>query len=283
MKTRAFLPASASLLFLCSLFLPFFFSCTLSAQEQESEQVGHKVFRVINQKASDVEKLVKIFLSPRGMTVSDDRVNTLIVKDYPSVLTKIQGFLIEIDKPLPQVQIIVDFLDTAQCSTSGWGVSAYGANTVWRVGVSALTMNNSIANATSMRLVTMSGTWAEIACGEYAVQPEWFVVYARNGGYLLESVTITQVSTGFAVMPVVRGEEVELTLLPQMSYWADGARKIIRFEKAGATVRVGNGQSAVLSAGNSEQSMVVKRILGSLNASQSGEFTIRVTPQILSR
>jgi type II secretory pathway component GspD/PulD (secretin) len=68
------------------------------ARGDEQEKSAHRIFRIINRNASDMEKLVKVFLSPEGQVVSDDRAQVLIVKDYPSVIGRIAEFL-------PQVRI----------------------------------------------------------------------------------------------------------------------------------------------------------------------------------
>ncbi len=250
------------------------------SEEQSEEQISHKVYRLSYQKAADVEKLVKIFLSNEGQTVSDERSNTLIVKDYPRVLRVIADFIREHDSPQPQVRVYVRFQSQESSSFQSWGVSGFQVQNGWRVAVWAGGSSRSSSASASMNLITISGTWGEISCGENIPYPEWFFSWAQNYGYISVIPAYRQVSTGFAVMPVVKGDTVEVTVAPQISYFTDNDRGIIRFEKAACTVRVQNGQSVVLAAGEGEQSAVIKRLLGSTSFSQAQNSLMILTPVI---
>jgi len=252
-------------------------------EEQQGERITQKMFRVIHRNASDMEKLVRIFLSPGGQIVTDDRTHLLIVKDYPSVIAKIAEFLPQVDTPLPQVRIYVGFNDAASSSAGGWGVAGGVAGQAWVVRTWAGSMQHSGSASGTMHLVTLSGTWGEIACGEQVFSPQWFFDYALNYGYITAIPVYRSVSTGFAVMPVVRGDTVEMTVAPQVSYFTDAGRNTIRFERAAATVVVKDGQTITLGAGNSEGSAVIRQVLGSLSTRQSQSSVLTLTPVILRR
>ncbi len=250
------------------------------ARGEEQEKISHRIFRIINRNASDMEKLVKVFLSPEGQVVSDDRAQVLIVKDYPSVIGRIGEFLPQVDTPLPQVRIYVRFNDTASSAGSGWGVAGGMAGNSWVVGAWGGSQEHRGSSSGTMHLITLSGTWGEIACGEQVFSPQWFFDYAMNGGYITAVPVYRSVSTGFAVMPIVRGDTVEMTVAPQISYFTDAGRTTIRFEKAAATVTVKSGQSIALGASNSEGSAVVRQVLGSLTTRQSQSNVLILTPVI---
>lgn len=250
---------------------------------QQEEQITQKVFRVVNVPASDMERLVRIFLSKDGMTVSDDRTFTLIVKDYPSVLQRIEAFIRQQDVPQPHVSLSVQFNDATSQSMSGWGLNVAGVNNSWRVGAWGDSTSQSASASGTMKLVTMSGTWAEITVGENIPYPQWFFSYAMNSGLITVIPAYTQVSTGFAVCPLIRGgSEIEITVAPQISYYSDGQRGIIRYTNASATLRVGNGQTAVFASGSGEQSTVIQRIFGSSRISQSQSTMMTITPLIVN-
>ncbi len=249
-------------------------------EEQGKEVIAHKIFHIVNRKASEMEALVKMFLSGEGQMVSDDRTNVLVVKDYPSVLSRIEQFLPNVDKPLPQVRIYVQFSDSVSSSGSGWGLSGVVTNKFWVAGVWGGAIDRSGSSSGTMNLITMSGTWGEFTCGEQVFAPQWFFDYALSCGYITSIPVYRSVSTGFAVMPVVRGDTIEITVAPQISYFTDSGRNTIRFLKASNTMTVKDGQTVAMGAGNSEESVVVKQILGSVSAQQSQSSVLILTPVI---
>lgn len=131
-----------------------------------------------------------------------------------------------------------------------------------------------------MNLITISGTWGEISCAENIPYPEWFFTWAQNYGYISGIPSYRQVSTSIAVMPVVKGDSIEVTVAPQISYFTDRERGVIRFDKAACTVRVQNGQSIMLAAGDGEQSTIIRRLLGSASLSQAQSVVMMLTPVI---
>ncbi|MHC9541410.1 MAG: secretin N-terminal domain-containing protein [Vulcanimicrobiota bacterium] len=249
-------------------------------EEQSQEQITHKIFHITNRRASEMEALVKMFLSGEGQIVSDDRSNVLVVKDYPSVISRIEQFLPNVDKPLPQVRIYVGFNDSVSSSWSGWGLSGVVTNKFWVAGIWGGAAERSGSSSGTMNLITMSGTWGEFTCGEQIFSPQWFFDYALNCGYISSIPVYRSVSTGFGVMPVVRGDTIELTVAPQISYFTDLGRNTIRFLKAATTMTVGDGQTVAMGAGTGEESIVVRQILGSANARQSQSSVLILTPVI---
>jgi len=250
------------------------------AGEQGQEQIAHKIFHIINRKASEMVVLVRMFLSAEGQMVSDDRANVLVVKDYPSVLSKIEQFLPNVDKPLPQVRIYVQFNDSASSSASGWGLSGIVTNKYWVAGLWGGAVDRSGSLSGTMSLITVSGTWGEFTCGEQIFAPQWFFDYALNRGYITSIPVYRNVSTGFAVMPVVRGDTIEITVVPQISYFTDLGRNTIRFLKASSTMTVKDGQTVAMGAGDGEESIVVRQVLGSITAHQSQSSVLILTPVV---
>lgn len=62
--------------------------------------------RVLNYaKAADMASMLKKFLSPRGQILADDRSNTLIISDVPTVFPIIDNLLRQLDRKSRQVEI----------------------------------------------------------------------------------------------------------------------------------------------------------------------------------
>ncbi len=56
-------------------------------------------------KASDLETVLKRFLSSRGEIIRDDRTNTLIIRDIPSVIPDVDNLIKQLDRKSLQVEI----------------------------------------------------------------------------------------------------------------------------------------------------------------------------------
>lgn len=73
----------------------------------QAEAVGQETAtRVLSYaKASMIRETLKRFLSPRGDILSDDRSNTLIIRDIPSVFPDIDALIKQLDRKSQQVEI----------------------------------------------------------------------------------------------------------------------------------------------------------------------------------
>jgi len=83
-------------------------------------------------KAKDVSALVKRLLSTRGSVNVDDRTNTLIIKDIPSVIHEATALVKAVDTQTPQVLIEAKIVEASLTFSRGLGA-------VWGVGWSAPT------------------------------------------------------------------------------------------------------------------------------------------------
>ena len=78
-------------------------------------------------KAADLGKLVKRLLSSRGSVNVDDRTNTLIIKDIPSVIHEATALVKAVDTQTPQVLIEAKIVEATLNFSRGLGV-------LWGVG-----------------------------------------------------------------------------------------------------------------------------------------------------
>jgi len=83
-------------------------------------------------KAKDISTLVKRLLSTRGSVNVDDRTNTLIIKDIPSVIHEATALVKAVDTQTPQVLIEAKIVEASLTFTRGLGA-------IWGVGWSAPT------------------------------------------------------------------------------------------------------------------------------------------------
>ena len=130
-------------------------------------------------------RLIRIFLSRDGQVVSDERSNTLIVKDYPSVLKVVSDFIREHDVAQPQVRVYVKFQSQESSSYQNWGVSGFQVQNGWRVAVWAA----GSAQSSSARALDESHNHQRHLGRDFPVEkifrtPNGFFTWAQNYGYI---------------------------------------------------------------------------------------------------
>lgn len=108
--------------------------------EAKAEALETKIFPISYADVSDVKKSIEDskILSPRGSISIDKRTSSMVVKDVPSVFTKIENLLATLDKPTPQVLIearIVE-INTNDERDLGiqWGLGYKAPNTLSQIG-----------------------------------------------------------------------------------------------------------------------------------------------------
>lgn len=225
----------------------------------------------------------RLFASPGGVVMGDDRLHRLVVKDRPENIEKMKAHLQHADVALPMVRMAVSFDTTAADRQSEVGVGAVVVdNRVYASGTASSHRGGASGQAT-MSVLTMSGSEGVIRVGENIAFPliGFFHDHALRRGYLARGVVFQSVSTGFGVVPIVVGnDEIRLRIYPWVSYQSPSGPGVIRYMDAATEIRARNGQSVEVAASSSDTGGVFGRILstGSYSSSHSGRFVI--TPSI---
>lgn len=111
---------------------------------QESLPLTTKVYKLEYATPRDMTAALKPVLSKRGVITTDDRTNSILVKDISDVHKKIQSIIAEVDKKNLQVEIVVKVVeinhDVSRSLGIDWNIANVGmsqANVVGGVGVNA--------------------------------------------------------------------------------------------------------------------------------------------------
>jgi len=227
---------------------------TLAAWAQNPEL---RIFQLSNRPAAATVEMVRQVLNPTGTVLAEERLNKLIVKDTPDALQRVADLLQQIDQPAPQVRITVNFSGGGPSNGYNAGVGAATAGRNNRVGVqgnAAVYNTNTNVNA-SQNLLVMSGEKGRIMVGRdlLTVQPYWN--YANGLGVLPPGVLFQTVSTGFAVEPIVIGDNIRLKVTPWISYQGPNGPGQLEFAESATTLNVRNGDSVMLSSGTQSRSV----------------------------
>ena len=104
------------------------------------------------------------------------------------------------------------------------------------------------SNETQM-LVVSEGLEGRLFIGKEVPYSIWYRDYFKREGYLTGEIKFRNVGTSLIVSPRLRGNLIEVTLTPEVSYETEDSRGSIAVTKLSTTVLVSNGQSIEIGAG----------------------------------
>ncbi|MBI3925589.1 MAG: hypothetical protein HY319_08620 [Armatimonadetes bacterium] len=254
-------------------------SSPLSADDRQV-----KIFQLTNRPVAATVEVVQALLGPEGFVHADVRLNKLVVRDTPENLALIEQTLREIDVPAPQVRIKVAFQGGRPVSghVVGAGVYQTGPDS-YRVGGTAQAYETDQNVSAQQNLLVMSGERGRIMIGQNLVTVLPYYTYAHHLGLIGANVIFQTVSTGFAVEPLVVGDNVRLTITPWIGYQAAGGRGEILFSESSSTFNARSGDTITISSGSQRErtdTSAFGLILGSGSLERGNSMSILVTPTI---
>ncbi|MCE1248998.1 MAG: hypothetical protein LWY06_20360 [Firmicutes bacterium] len=244
----------------------------------------HKVIKVGHRPAESLVEAAKVYLSEKGVIVTDERTNSVIVKDYPENIEKIEQLIKDLDIPQPMVKVNVTYNGMGQSVTSGVKGAAVKTSKGWKYYVKPDFSSGNSSGSVSMNLSMVSGSDGFIKIGEQVPYTEWFYQYAYGRRYVGANVVFQEVSTGFFVTPVVRGKEIDVSIAPGIYYYDGKKRNKIIFREASTEVVMKDGQTMVIGSGASADSKnydLLSHILGAVSSRQKEDFSFTVTVKII--
>lgn len=129
---------------------------TVKEQTARTEDVVQEVIKLNYATAADVNSYISSakLLSARGSITTDNRMNTLIIKDIPSQIDQIKSLVKIIDVAKPQVMIEAQIIEVDSSYTRTLGVSWTGAQNIGNGGA----QNLSLSANTPLSIVSASAT-----------------------------------------------------------------------------------------------------------------------------
>jgi type II secretory pathway component HofQ len=255
----------------------------VSAQTPPSKMT-HKIIRIGHRPAESLVEAAKVYQSADGVIVTDERTNSLIVKDYPENIAKIEQLVKDLDIPQPMVRVYVNYNGLGKSGTAGIRGGAVKTSKGWSYWAQPDYSSGTSSHQTSMNLAIVSGSDGFIKIGEVVPYTEWFYQYAYGRRYIASNVVFQEVTTGFFVSPTVRGKEVDLSIAPGIYYFDGKKRNKIIFREARTEVTMRDGQTMVIGSGNSSDQHnwdLLSHILGAVSSHQKEVFSFTVTVKIM--
>jgi len=243
------------------------------------------------------EEAAKPFISKDGKMAYFASTNKVILVDYPQNCKVITDMLTNLQKNVKNVEIRIEFIEHSAENISEAKAKARYAGKNWEITTGGMavrtddrgfygTFSAGIGKEKSERTTTqiisvLDGHTARFLVVEEYPQLEWFRTYGIANRLIDAKLTYRSVGAKLAVMPVVQGNLIKVSLTPELSYFTDRGTKTVKVNTLTTTVVVRSGQSICLggySSGNKDFSMHFFRKIA--KSGKVATFDIILTPKI---
>lgn len=255
------------------------------AAAQSNEEVTQ--IRIVHRDVSEMLTIVKPLVSPHGFISADVPSNSLIIIDNPAYISRIQELVSRIDQAVPQLKIRVQYgyreAEKEQAvSTRGKieiGDATIGVGQKKEDGVDVALSSEKRQHQRDSEYTVMvrSGSTAYISSGYDVPYPERWSRLSHKHGHIRRPVTFKKVDTGYDIRPVLMGNNVQIEIMPHISYLNPrGLRQPIRFAEAATQLVVPLGQWVEIAGTTDSQREINREILGGGHASGDKELSMRL-------
>jgi len=241
------------------------------------------VIKINYRSASDILPLVQDLLSPEGKASVDTRTNSLVVVDTKESLAKIQAFVAAMDQPAEQVKVRFRFQEQGvstdrNISASGRVSGEHGSVAIGgdrREGVHVRARDRVVNRRgnTESFISVMSGSSAYLWVGKDVPYTEQWVYFTRRYARVVTTVNFNRVETGFEVLPIVAGTNVQLEIIPRISSLERGGQ-VVRFTEASTTLTVPKGQWVTFGGSSEQSNEVIRDILSYGSSSTNSSLSL---------
>jgi Bacterial type II and III secretion system protein len=186
----------------------------------------------------EVEQALKQMLSKEGKYVILRDQGKVLVQDEAAVHETVVLVLTDLAKPKPNVKVEVIFNEDTSSSDRGADF-ALRRNSV---DINLMDRKTSSSRSSGQFLVVQSGSSASIRVVQEVPFIDFFYNYAWGRGYITTQTRWRDIGSQMSVRPRVRGNLIDIELMPQITALVDGRREIIDYRDLVTTVTVANGQ-----------------------------------------
>jgi len=257
----------------------------LAGVARASEEVVQ--IRIVHRDANDMLTIVQPLISQYGFISADTASNSLIVIDQPANVRRVQQLVSQIDQPVPQLKIRVQY--GRQETSTDQSVATRGKI---KVGDATVAVGNKKKEGIDVELsadesqrqdqgeytvIVRSGSTAYISSGYDVPYPERWARLSHKHGHIQRPVTFKKVDTGYDVRPVLMGNNVQIEITPHISYINPrGLRQPIRFAEAATRLNVPLDQWVEIAGTSASTQEINRQILGGGRASSDSQLSMRL-------
>lgn len=230
--------------------------------------------KIHHRRAEELLPHVRALLSDTGRVSADTLTNSLIVVDRPEQIDRIKDLARTLDRPAPQVTVLLRFnnsqnrsgrlLSTSRGIEGGRAGLRLGTGKTNRQQTLAITLSSGTEGFLVVgRQVPVTRAWIDL-CRRYGFRAGWLTGYKT-------------LASGLAVRPVVLDQKVQLTLTPRLSF-ARG--RSLAFTEAAATVLLTPDTWTPLATATGQQDILEAVIVSGATSHQDRAMILEVQVRI---
>lgn len=263
-----------------------------------------KLIQLKHRTAEDIVPILQPLLGRDGAVTGQGY--QLIVRAPAPRLREIERVVQELDAPRRNLRITVQYAGAQADSGGGQGLAGEsrvgdhgrivvgerkpkdsgGLSVGRRDGDSSLRYQVERRSSTHREDTTqfvqvLDGQRAFIQVGQALPEVQTFLTIAGNYVTLTQGVQYRNVTTGFDVLPRLRGDAVLLEITPRLAFLTNQGTQIVNFQELNTTVQTRLGEWVQLGASVRAGDEVSRRILRTWRTGASEERTIRLKVEAL--
>lgn len=242
----------------CAMLAAFIFA-VLPAQIASSDQV--RIFKIKYRVAKELLPIVQVALSPTGSATVDARTNSIVVRDSPQGIGRVQKILAQQDILPVVVLITIHEVSKNELTNLGLKVDWQIQNGQWTVGrlpeknngvwarAGAGVRRGSSSMASSRSLRVQSGGKGVLSSGASIQVIPGRIDYYQKFGFKARDISGASYQTSFEIEPVITGDYVRIKLTPVITMITRKGPIQKRLTASTLEVRVPIGGSLLVGAG----------------------------------
>lgn len=141
---------------------------------------------------------------------------------------------------------------------------------------SAVRRNTTARNASTQMLLTQDGQRAYIRIGQSIPHVQRILALSRHQAVLIQGIAMQDVTTGFDVLPRVRGDRVLVEITPRLSSLQNPATGLVNYQELSTTVETRRGEWLDLGQILGSRNEVSRAILESASTTEGEQRRVRL-------
>lgn len=246
-----------------------------------------KAYGVLNATDPAMQELVTTIIGTEGKLVVDARGSQFLVMALPKQHQMIATLLAELNKPRPNVRVVVTTDESDRSSGGSVGVTGHGGvvitekgtTTRYRVQPHLSARSSSQTSMTAQTIVMQSGTEGTLWVGQEVPYVDWLLERGRHWGYLTATTEFRRVGASLVAEATAVGDTgmIRLRIIPVLSAFADGHNQRIRFMEAATEMVVRSGVPTPLGGLDQHGEFYDRFLVGMTKGGHSRRINITVT------
>jgi hypothetical protein len=246
-----------------------------------------KVYGVLRAGNLAVQEMVTTIVGAEGKLVVDARGSRFLVMALPEEHVAIAALLAELNKPGPNIRVVVTTDESGRSSGGSAGVTGHGGvvitekgtTTHYRIQPHLSSRSSSQTGMTAQSIVMQSGTEGTLWVGQEVPYVDWLLERGRHWGYLTATTEFRRVGASLVAEATAVGDTgmIRLRVIPVLSGFADGRNQRIRFIEAATEMVVQSGVPTSLGGLDQHRAFYDRFLVGAAKGGQSRRINITVT------